>query len=340
MPEQWIYWFEELGSGDNDLVGKKCANLGELTRLGLRVPPGFAISVEGYEKFMAETGAGDEIRRYVQSKRDLLSHVDRQVEAGREIRSIIESKKMPSEMQEQIHRQYETLCERAGMPDVSVAVRSSGAVSMPGQMETFLNVKGKKDVAEKVIQVWGSAFTTRAIAFRLEKGMDMEKAPIGVAVLKMVNAKCAGVVLTVLPTTGDMTKIIVEGNWGLGESVVSGEMTPDQFIVDKECGEFECTVSTKKKMICRHTSGTQVAQVPKDMQCRPCLEPDELQEIARIAKEVESYFNLPQDLEWVIDEDLGFPENVLWVQARPAKYSKQENESEYLAELMSRIFKM
>jgi len=340
MAEQWIYWFEELGIEHNDLVGKKCANLGELTRLGLRVPPGFAVSVDGYEKFMAETGAGDEIRRYVQSKRDLLKQVGQQVEAGREIRGIIESKKMPFEMQEEIHRRYEILCERSGMPDVPVAVRSSGAVSMPGQMETFLNVKGNKDVTEKVIQVWGSAFTTRAIAFRVEKGMEMDKAPIGVAVLKMVNAKCAGVVLTVLPTTGDMSKIIVEGNWGLGESVVSGEMTPDQFIVDKECGEFECTVSTKMKMVCGHTSGTRVAQVPKDMQCRPCLEPEELQEIARIAKQAESHFNLPQDMEWVIDQDVGFPENVLWVQARPAKYSKKENEAEYLAELMSRIFKM
>ncbi|MGB6067898.1 MAG: PEP/pyruvate-binding domain-containing protein [Desulfomonilaceae bacterium] len=340
MPEQWIYWFEELGSEHNDLVGKKCANLGELTKLGLRVPPGFAISVDAYEKFMAETGAGTEVRRYVQSKRDLLTHVDRQVEAGREIRGIIESKKMPSQMMDEIHRRYEILCGRTGMPDLAVAVRSSGAVSMPGQMETFLNVKGKADVIQKVIQVWGSAFTTRAIAFRLEKGMDVEKAPIGVAVLKMVNARCAGVALTVLPTTGDMSKIIVEGNWGLGESVVSGEMTPDQFIVDKACGEFECTVSTKKKMICRHTSGTQVVQVPKEMQCRPCLEPDELQEIARIAKQVESHFDLPQDMEWVIDEDLGFPESILWVQTRPAKYSKKANESEYLAELMSRVFKV
>lgn len=340
MSEQWIYWFEELGSEHNDLVGKKCANLGELTRLGLLVPPGFAISVDGYDKFMSETGAGDEIRRYVQSRRDLLKHVDEQVEAGREIRGIIESKEMPPVMEEEIHSRYEILCERTRIPNLPVAVRSSGSVSMPGQMETFLNVKGKRELIEKIIRVWGSAFTTRAIAFRLEKGMEMEKAPIGVAVLKMANAKCAGVVLTVLPTTGDVTKIIVEGNWGLGESVVSGEMTPDQFIVDKHCGEFECTVSTKKKMICRHVSGTRVAQVPKDLQCQPCLTPDELQEIARIAKGVESHFGVPQDMEWVIDEDLGFPENVLWVQARPAKYSKKENESEYLAELMSRIFKM
>lgn len=341
MSEQWVYWFEELGSEHNDLVGKKCANLGELTRIGLRVPPGFAISVDGYDKFMHETGAGNEIARYVESKGDLLGRVDQQVAAGREIRGIIESKKMPPEMQEEIHRRYEVLCNRAGISDLPVAVRSSGAVSMPGQMETFLNVIGKAELIDKVIRVWSSAFTTRAIAFRLEKDMAMEKAPIGVAVLKMVNAKCAGVVLTVLPTTGDTSKIIVEGNWGLGESVVSGEMMPDQFIVDKNCGEFECTISTKKKMICRHTLGTRVVQVPKELQCRPCLEPEELQEIARIAQQAEAHFDLAQDMEWVIDEDLGFPQNVLWVQARPAKYAKKKtNDSEYLAELMSRIFKM
>jgi pyruvate,water dikinase len=227
------------------------------------------------------------------------------------------------------------------MNEVSVAVRSSGAVSMPGQMETYLNVSGADQLARKVVQVWGSAFTTRAIAFRLEKGMQMEKAPIGVAVLKMVNARCAGVCLTVLPTTGDTSKIVVEGNWGLGESVVSGEITPDQFIVDKELGAYECTLGEKNKMVCCSPTGTCVTEVPDEMRCKPCLDEAELQEIVRISKDVEAHFELPQDMEWVLDSDLTFPDNLFWVQTRPAKYSKpKHNESEYLAELMTRVFKM
>ncbi len=182
MAEKWIYWFEELSSADNDRVGKKCANLGEMTQLGMRVPPGFAISVDGYEKFMEQSGAGEEIRKYVRDNLPLLKNVQGQVEAGRYIRQLIESRDMPADMEKELHADYAELEGRVGMPGLAVAVRSSGAVSMPGQMETYLNVRGAQEVTRKVIKVWGSAFTTRAIAFRLEKGMQMEKAPIGVAV--------------------------------------------------------------------------------------------------------------------------------------------------------------
>jgi pyruvate,water dikinase len=341
MTHQWIYWYDELGSEHNDLVGKKCANLGEMTRLGLRVPPGFAISVDGYERFMEESGAGNEIRRYVRDNRHLLKGVAKQVEASRAIRGLIESKDMPAAMEQELHEHYRRLCSLVGIDDLPVAVRSSGAISMPGQMETYLNVKGAREFARKVIRVWGSAFTTRAIAFRVEKKMEMERAPIGVAVLKMVNAKCAGVCLTVMPTTGDTSKIIIEGNWGLGESVVSGEITPDQFIVDKKCGDYECTVADKHKMICYSPTGTSMGDVPADLRCKACLDEPELAEIVRVSKGVEEHFKVPQDMEWVIDNDLQYPENIFWVQARPAKYAKQRrNDAEYLAELMTRVFKM
>ena len=340
MGTKWLYWFEELNSGHNDLVGKKCANLGEMTRLGMRIPPGFAISVEGYERFMDETGAGEEIRQYVQENQDHLKEVKYQILASQAIRNIIESKEMLPTMKEELFRYYDQLKERAQASELSVAVRSSGAVSMPGQMESYLNVRWKESVLQKVIQVWGSAFTTRAIAFRLEKGMAMEKAPIGIAVLKMVEAKSAGVVLTVLPTIGDLSKVIVEGNWGLGESVVSGEINPDQFIVDKGDGTVEITVNRKTKMVVYHEGGTISTQVPEEIQDKPCVDPEELKEIVRIAKKVEAHFQCPQDMEWVLDRYQAIPENLYWVQARPAKYAKvKEKEAEYLAELMTRMFK-
>ncbi|MBN2123497.1 MAG: PEP/pyruvate-binding domain-containing protein [Deltaproteobacteria bacterium] len=341
MTEKWLYRFSELRSGHNDLVGKKCANLGEMTNLGMRVPPGFAVSVDGYERFMEETGAGDEIRRYVSENRGLLCKVGKQIEASRYIRGVIEGKEMPAEMRRELCNWYEELCEQAGRKDLAVAVRSSGAVSMPGQMETYLNVRGEDDVVDKVIKVWGSAFTTRAIAFRIEKGMEMEKAPIGVAVLKMVNARSAGVALTVQPTTGDLSKIVVEGNWGLGESVVSGEITPDTFIIEKETGRIHSTVCPKTKMVVYTANGTGTEEVPVDLVDQPCVEMQGLEEIARIAKSVEAHFEVPQDMEWVFDQDLPFPENLFWVQTRPAKFTKKkETDSEYLAELMTRVFKM
>lgn len=342
MADKWIYWFKELNSKHNDLVGKKCANLGEMVHLGLRVPPGFAISVDGYERFMEQTGAGEEIRDYVrQNSNGLKNNVEKQIDASCFIRKVVESKDMPGDMKKELWDHYVQLCEKEGIEDLPVATRSSGAVSMPGQMETFLNVRGKKDLVKKIIKVWGSAFTTRAIAFRLEKGMPMEKTPIGVAVLKMINAKCAGVTLTVLPTTGDLTKVVVEGNWGLGESVVSGEITPDSFIVDKESGETETKICKKLNMVVYKKSGTGTISIPADLQEKACLEKLELEEIVSISKDVEIHFGVPQDMEWVFDTDIAFPENLFWVQTRPAKYTqKKDNEDEYLAELMTRIFKM
>ncbi|MGD9053862.1 MAG: PEP/pyruvate-binding domain-containing protein [Desulfobacterales bacterium] len=342
MADKWIFWFNELRSKHNDMVGKKCANLGEMVHLGMQVPPGFAISVDGYERFMETTGAGEEIRAYVlKNKEDLKNAVGKQVEASRFIRSVIQSKEMPDDMKFKLWKHYEQLCEQVVCTDVPVAIRSSGAISMPGQMETYLNVCGKKELVTKVIQVWGSAFTTRAIAFRLENNMELDKAPIGVAVLKMINAKCAGVTLTVLPTTGDLSKTVVEGNWGLGESVVSGEITPDSFIVDKESGKTETTVNKKTKMAVYKASGIGIAKVPDELQEKPCLNKEELEEIVRIAKDVEAHFDMPQDMEWVFDSDLAFPENLYWVQTRPAKYTQvKESQDEYLAELMTRIFKM
>ena len=340
MANKWIYWSEELGSQHNEIVGKKCANLGEMTRLGMRVPPGFAICVDGYEQFMEQSGAGEEVRRYVKENVRGFKEVEKQIEASRAIRGIIEAKSMPYDMKKELDAHYDELCSRVGMDRVRVAVRSSGAVSMPGQMESFLNVLGKDEVSNHVIKVWGSAFTTRAIAFRIEKGMEMERAPIGVAVLKMVNAKSAGVVLTVLPTTGDTTKVVVEGNWGLGESVVSGEVNPDHFLVDKETKDIESTINEKTKMVVYRSSGTATTDVPGDMQNQACLSKEELLEIVRVSLDVEKHFNTPQDMEWVVDFDLPFPQNIFWVQARPAKFTKKkEDDAEYIAELMTRVFK-
>ncbi|MBW2567353.1 MAG: PEP/pyruvate-binding domain-containing protein [Deltaproteobacteria bacterium] len=339
MADKWIYWLNELRSEDNDKVGKKCANLGEMTHLGMKVPPGFAISVNGYELFMKKTGAEAEIKKYVQNNESEFQKIDKQVEASRYIRELIEHKVIPDEMREELFGNYKKLCDLVGIENLAVAVRSSGAISMPGQMETYLNVRGEDDVVKSVVKVWASAFTTRAIAFRLENKMEMHRAPIGVAVLKMVNAKSAGVTLTVQPTTGDLSKVVVEGNWGLGESVVSGEITPDNFIIDKNSGEIESTISEKTKMVTFQENGTGAVDVPEALRNESCLERDELEEIVRIALKVETHYGMPQDMEWVFDKDLTFPDNLFWVQTRPAKYvKKKESNTEYIADLMSRVF--
>ncbi len=340
--EKWIFWFDEIGKDANDFVGKKCANLGEMTRLGMRVPYGFAISVKGFEEFMNLTGLSQRIRALIDAERDNLKQIEVSQRIGRTIQGLFETTPMPETMRKEVTTYYDALCEKVGKRDIPVAVRSSGVISMPGQMDTYLNVIGGDSVAEHIKKVWASSYSARAIAFRLEQGRPIEWAPIGVAVMMLVHAKAAGVVLTVLPTTGDTSRLVIEGNWGFGESVVSGDITPDSFVVEKE--GFKITnrnVANKRHMVARNERGTTHVLVPEELQDKPCLTDDEIIEITQTALHVERHFGVPQDMEWVIDKDLPFPTNIFWVQARPARYTKTNatGDIDYIIDLMVRIFK-
>ena len=241
MTTKWIYWFDELTKDSYELVGKKCANLGEMTRSGLPVPPGFALSIDAYNLFMRETGAAEKVREYLATDPgDLV----RDEAISRHIREIVESHDLPERMKIDVSREYQKLCNMVGIPDLPVAVRSSGAVSMPGQMESFLNVRGDENVFRKIIEVWGSSFTHQAVAYRFNKNLPVESFPIGVAVMKVVNAKCSGVAFSIHPNTGDRTRMLIEGNWGLGEGVVGGEVTPDRWVIDRGTGESSSLPST------------------------------------------------------------------------------------------------
>jgi pyruvate,water dikinase len=290
---------------------------------------------------MELTGLAGRIEAYFTSLGgDLAKDIGKQMEASRVAKQMIQAEPLPSVIGDEIERHYEALCSRCRALEVPVAVRSSGAVSMPGQMETYLYVRGAADVKRRVVEVWESAFNTRAIAFRLEKGMPVDRAPIGVAVIKMVNAKCAGVVLTVSPLTGDTDRAVIEGNWGLGESVVSGEITPDHFTVEKATLAIEKEVHRKPRWVVSTGNGTIKADVPAEMQEEPCLTDAEIHELVRVALGVEKHFGVPQDMEWAVDRDLPFPENVFWVQARPARYTPQKKsaEADYLVDQMARLF--
>jgi len=339
--EQWLYRFEELGMEFNDLVGKKCANLGEMHKLGMRVPHGFAISVRGFEEFMNLTGLASQIRERIEPRREILKKVEICREESRVVQRLIQSIAMPESMRKKIVDYYRELCVKVDRPNLPVAVRSSGIVSMPGQMDTYLNVIGEDAVIEHIKKVWSSAYTLRAMMYRIEKDIPVEWAPIGVAVMMLVDAKAAGVVLTVLPTTGDTGQVVIEGNWGLGESVVSGEITPDAFTLAKENLQITSRlISRKQGMVLREASGTTYARVPEELQEKPCLDDDELLSLAKTALAVEKHFGMPQDMEWVIDKNIPFPENIFWVQARPAKFTKADKSKDvdYIINLMVGMF--
>jgi len=338
-----IYWFEEIGKEHNSILGKKCANLGEMTRMGLPVPPGFAISIDMYRKFLSDTGTSTDLSEYAARLGELkdfdITKID---QMSQTIQDIIESKQMPAGIEREIGENYERLCQRTGISNVAVSVRSAGTESRPGMFETYLNVKGTEDVLEKVKKVWASAYTPRAIAFRLNKGFPLLGDELGVAVLKMVNACAAGIGFTVDPVAGDASKVVIESNWGLGEGVVSGEGSVDRFAIDKQTMEIsERIVGKKTKHVVNREKGAEWEDVPLEKQSIPCLHDQEIREIARLAMNIERQLGCPQDIEWAIDSDFLFPENVFFLQTRPAKVIAQKpaSTSDQIIDLIAKLYR-
>lgn len=340
--DKLIYWFEELGKEHNDIVGKKCANLGEMIRMGLPVPPGFAIAIDMYRRFIRETGAARDMSTYIETLGDLkgkgIALFD---EMSETIQGMIEEKDMPPAIGKEIVRHYDELCERTNISDVAVSVRSAGTESRPGMFETYLNVQGREDVLEKVKKVWASAYTARAIAFRANKGFPALGDELGIAIPKMVNARASGIGFTVDPVTGDASKVLIEANWGLGEGVVSGAESVDSFVVDKVSLKVTgSTLGKKARCVVYKDRGAGWEDVDPEKQSVPCLSDEEVEKIAKYALSLEEQLGCAQDMEWAIDPDLAFPQNIFHLQTRPAKVQaiSRESTTDKIVDLIARRF--
>jgi len=335
MSADYIYGIEELGQEFNHIVGKKCANLGEMGKIGLQVPPGFSLSIGAYKKFMSETGAAEEISDYLRGLGHGFDKIDHFNEASVALRRIVESKAMPADMKGQILAHYREVCRKCHMEEVPVSARSAGAASHPGQYETHLNVVGEADLIEKIIKVWSSTFNARSLSARKRAGAPLESDPIGVAVVKMVNARSAGVLFTADPNTGDRSRMIVEANWGLGESVVGGEAMPDVYILDKESLEVvERRLGSKKRCITFREVGVEEVETPPDQSDAFCLSDEEAKEIGRLGKILEAHFGVPQDAEWAVEQGSSCPESVVLLQTRAEVIAEQKKPVDRILDLM------
>jgi len=324
--EKRILWFEELTKNDIPLVGGKNANLGEMIQAKIPVPPGFAITAHAYQEFITKTDIAEKIYRIIDETVTDVNNPKQYEEASKKIRKLIESTPMTPEIEKSIREAYNELNKQIGMSEVFVAVRSSATAedlpdaSFAGQQETFLNVKGADDLIDKTIKCWSSLFTPRAIFYRNQKGFKHEEVLISVGVQKMVNAKAAGVIFTLDPVTGETSKIVIEANWGLGEAVVSGSVTPDHYVVDKQTLniiEKQIVKKTVEYIRDPETGNTVHANVPEDRQEQPCLTDEETIKLAEIARTIEQHYGKAQDIEFSVDRDLSFPESVFIVQSRP-----------------------
>ncbi len=319
MNDLYTLDFSTIGTADHARVGGKCASLGQMTQAGVAVPPGFAVTTDAYLAMLESHGLKAEIERHLEGVDPYdMDQVDRAAQA---IRIRIRSHKMPAEVEAAIRLAYANM--GADMP---VAVRSSAtAEDMPdasfaGQQDTYLWVRGADDVVKKVADCWASLYTTRAVAYREKNRIPHIDVLMSVGVQKMVNARAAGVAMSIDPVNGDRTKIVIDASWGLGEMVVSGVVTPDNFTVEKVLEEIiDRKISDKHvELVGDATLGEAVErEVPEDRRHVQCLSDAEVLAVARLAKRLERQNKCPQDVEWAIDADLPDGENLLALQSRP-----------------------
>lgn len=319
-----VCWFEDCRKESVPLVGGKCASLGELIHAGVRVPPGFALTTEGTRRFMAQAGIDREVR-------SLLAGVDAQdhgalEKASAQVRAAIEAQPFSLEIEDLIAECYRKLAVRCCVPALPVAVRSSATAedlpgaSFAGQQDSFLWIRGVDEVLSHVRRCISSLYTARAIAYRANRGFGEAEAAISVGVQKMANSFTAGVMFTIHPANGDRSVIVIDSNFGFGESVVSGEVTPDHFVVNKITLDIIDRRISQKELcytVDPVTQRSRAMEVPFERQRVQSLIDDEITELAWMGKKIEKHYGCPMDIEWAVDKDLPAGGNIFILQARP-----------------------
>jgi pyruvate, water dikinase len=312
-----ILWFEDIGVHSVQEAGGKGANLGETLRAGLPVPPGFVISASAYLRSMDEAGCREELRRFD-------SGVDQQdpeafSKASERLQARVRDAGMPLWLRRMLVDAYSTLAQRSGESEPSVAIRSSATAedtagtSFAGMHRTFTNIRGLENVVQAVIDCWQSAFGARVLSYRLSQQLDVEPA-IAVVVQTMVNADRAGVAFSADPATGNRSTVVIEGAFGLGEVVVSGQVEPDTYLVDKNGLRIISThIGVQTHQIIRGIDGHDLLMtLPAEKASHSVLTDDEVRRVAQLTVDVEAHYGVPQDIEWA------FEDGRLWlVQARP-----------------------
>jgi len=298
-----VAWFETVGRGDIALAGGKGANLGELSKAGVPVPPGFIVTAQAYYEFLQESALVERIQRellYLDPKDSRSLQ-----ETAYQIKQLISQAPMPAQMAEEIKTAYRKMGE--GL----VAVRSSATAedlpeaSFAGQQSTYLNVVGDNNVVVAVQNCWASLFEPRAIFYRNEQGYDHLKVGIAVVVQRMVQSEVSGVIFTAEPLSSDEKRIIIEAAYGLGEAVVSGELTPDLYLLEKETLDIlERKVVEQEWQLIRNpeSQGERRSNIrmrlPSDKRVQQKLADPEIIQLATIAKTIEALYGTPQDIEW------------------------------------------
>ncbi|MFA5930269.1 MAG: phosphoenolpyruvate synthase [Candidatus Micrarchaeia archaeon] len=317
-----IMWFSEIRKGNLAEVGGKGANLGEMSSIGLPVPGGFVVTSGAYYSFIAHNNIGKTIKEMTS---DLNTEDNDKLNVASDvIKTKILSGEIPPQLRNDILTAYKSMIKNGREP--YVAVRSSATAedlpeaSFAGQQSTFLNVKGAEDCVQMVKECWASLFEPRSIYYRTENKFDHLKVGLAAVVQEMVQSEKAGVMFTIEPMTQDRNKVSIEGAYGLGEVVVSGSVTPDRYVVDKNTFKIEVKEIAKQTwMLVKVNEKNAHMNVREDMQSRPKLTDAQVVELARLGKKIEQHYGKPQDIEWAVADN-----RLFIVQSRPVTTLRKE----------------
>lgn len=343
----YILHFEEPACNKESvqLVGGKNASLGELMAVdeSVQVPPGFAVTTNFYETLIDDQG----LDTYIDDRLvDIDCDDDASVAAASEdIRTRIENASFPAVLDDALASAWERLRERNQSAELDVAVRSSATAedlpdaSFAGQQDTYLNIRELNQVKQRTKECMASLFTARAISYREENGFDHDEVLISVGVQKMVDARSSGVMFTVNPANGDRSKVRIESNWGLGESVVSGKVTPDSFLVDKPVYKIvDRNITEKSVMTVPTDAGIEEVPVDEDRKDVPSLTADDIIGLTDVAKAIEQHYGKPQDIEWAVS-GTGDETQLYILQSRPETTWNDTKDDEAKSESESRSAK-
>lgn len=306
MKDQDVLWFKEIGFNDVNIVGGKGANLGEMYNLGIPVPNGFVVPVNVYFQFIKENNLQPKIADIL--KTTDVDQPDQLLYASKQIRSIIKKSPINHQTAVKIMSAYKKLSDFGGLKDVPVAVRTSATAedtadaSFAGQGDTFLNVTGETNVLHRVRDCWSSLFTPRSIFYQVKKHYNHFKIGVAVPVQRLIQSDISGVMFTVNPVTNEKNQIIVEVIWGLGEYIVQGTVSPDQYIINKNDWTVisENHVEQKTELI-RAEHETKEVDVPKSKQNKIKITLTTAIKIAKIGQKLHQHYGKPQDIEFAID---------------------------------------
>jgi pyruvate,water dikinase len=301
----FVRWFASIGIAERSTVGGKGASLGELDRAGMRVPPGFVVTTAAFARMLATLDADGTLRgRLAQLDPNDLPGVKN---ACGEIRELIEHAPFSPQLHAVLVEAYRELSDRER--DLPVAVRSSATsegsadATFGGLQDTFLWVRGLEGVEHCVRSCWASLYSVESVTYRQRLQLPEKHVAMGVVVQRMVNAHCSGVMFTRSPVSGDRSVVAIEGSWGLGSCIASGEVTPDKFVVSKvTCEIVTRTVSDKRTQHLPDViaGGVRREPVPDELRSVQCLTDAQIGELAQIAKRVERHYGSGQDIEWAI----------------------------------------